>query len=64
MGAVRINGQNVLKKRLSHNKRFGEIAGALRHHELATSSPADSSVEPATTQSRHHVRHYAGTAQW
>ena len=54
-------------KPLTHNERFGVIAGVVpqkRHHELATAYPAAISVGPATSPSRHHVRCKRATAQW
>jgi len=52
---------NDRQKGRSHNERFCEIAGVFplkRHHELATASPAATSVIPATSQSRVGVGRY------
>jgi len=49
------------------NERFCVIAAVspqIMQWELASYYPATSSVEAATTQSRHHVSGKRGTAQW
>jgi len=54
---------NKRNKRAAHNERFGVMAAVSPQkvqYELATACPAGSSVEAATTPSRHHVGCNAG----
>jgi len=62
------NSREIEKKRklrsTAPNERFCVIAAVtpqIMQCKLASYYPAGSSVEAATTQSRHHVRGYGGT---
>jgi len=54
-------------ERAAYNERFAKMAGVFPLKnlcELATICPAGSSMEAATTPSRHHVVGNGRTAQW
>jgi len=58
-----MNGKSKTTKRPAYNERFCVIAAVspqIMQWELASYYPAASSVEAATTPSRHHVRRNAG----
>ena len=51
----------------SYNERFAKMAGVFSlksWYELVTVCPADSSVNPATSASRHHVVCNGKKRQW